>query len=191
MRKNHYTGVINATHPYAEEATDNINTACQAEKVPCWRLIRKMLPVVGESVYSLAQIIDSLNQNNDIILSTLGSKSAKALTAVSNFTERIRLRILPSDETAESLKKLGFRHIIQAKGPFSVDDNIRHIRESGAKILLTKESGEIGGYPEKAEAVQQTGIRMITLCRPFYTQFGYEMDAIKGMLLLMKENHLL
>ena len=191
LREKHYAYVIDATHPYAEEATDNILAACQAEQVPCFRLIRKMLPVIGEAVYSLHQMTELLNQIQDRILCTLGTKAAQTLCDVDQFAERIWLRILPSEESAEALKQLGFRHIIQAKGPFSAEDNIRHIRESNAKILLTKESGAIGGYPEKAEAAQQTGIRMITLCRPFYTQFGYEMNAIQNMLLMMKENHLL
>ena len=48
LREKHYAYVIDATHPYAEEATDNIRTACQSEQVPCFRLIRKMLPVYRE-----------------------------------------------------------------------------------------------------------------------------------------------
>ena len=191
LRKNRYVCVINATHPYAEEATDNISAACQAEQIPCWRLIRKTLPIVGEPVFSLAQMVDLLNRNEDIVLSTLGTKSAQALCAVNHFAERIRMRILPSEESAEALKRLGFLHIIQAKGPFSAEDNIRHIRDCGAKILLSKESGTVGGYPEKAEAVKQTGIRMITLCRPFYTHYGYDPETIMKTLLLMRENHLL
>ena len=191
LREKHYACVIDATHPYAEEATDNIRAACQAEQVPCYRLSRKMLPVIGEAVYSLQQMTALLNQTQDRILCTLGTKAAQALCDVEQFAERIWLRILPSEESAETLNQLGFRHIIQAKGPFSAEDNIRHIWESGTKILLTKESGAVGGYPEKAEAVQQTGIRMITLCRPVYAQHGYEMNAIKDMLLMMKEKHLL
>lgn len=185
LREKRYACVIDATHPYATEVTENIRMACQMQETSYRRLLRKTLPVTGETVSSLAQMIELLNRNDDVILSTLGSKSATELQAVTRFSERIRLRILPSEEAADTLKQLGFQHIIQAKGPFSVDDNIRHIRESGAKILLTKESGAVGGYPEKAEAVRQTGIRMITLCRPQETGFSYE--EITAMLLHVQE----
>ena len=84
------------------------------------------------------------------------------------------------------MHQLGFRHIIQAKGPFSADENIRHIQQSSAKFLLTKESGKIGGYPEKAEAARRTGIRMLTLRRPQET--GFSFDEITAMLLRFQEN---
>ena len=71
-------------------------------------------------------------------------------------------------------------HIIAQKGPFSVEQNVEHIRRSGAGILLTKESGAAGGYPEKAEAAKICGIRFITLTRP--DEVGYTLSQIQEML---------
>ncbi|MCQ2417393.1 MAG: precorrin-6A reductase [Oscillospiraceae bacterium] len=186
IQKKQYTCVIDATHPFATEVTENIRNACRLQEVPYWRLLRKMLPVQGEAVYSMAQITELLNQNRDIVLSTLGSKSAEMLTSVKHFPERIRLRVLPSQETAELLYRLGFRDFIQAKGPFSVQDNLRDIQQTGAKILLTKESGEIGGYPEKAEAAKQANIRLITLCRA--KENGFSFAEITEKILRAQEN---
>lgn len=193
LQKNNYVCVIDATHPYAEEATENIRSACQAQNVCCLRLIRKMLPVVGESVGSLTQMVSLLNQNDDIILSTLGSKSVPALTAVRNYHERIWLRLLPSETIKSDCVRLGFDHkkLLLEQGPFSTEQNLRHIRESCAGILLTKESGTVGGYPEKAEAVKQAGIRMITLRRPSEPENGLDETEIRQTLLQMKEKRLL
>ena len=181
-----YGIVIDATHPYAADITQTLRTVCGACGIPYARLIRAPEPVFGEAFSTLDEMISVLNENKDAVLSTLGSKSAPLLTAVSHYAERIRLRILPSQEAAHSLLQLGFRQIIQAKGPFSVEDNIRHIRESGAKLLLTKESGRIGGYPEKAEAARRTGIRMLTLRRPQET--GLSFAEITAVLLSFQEN---
>ena len=188
LRSNSYNTVIDATHPYAEQITHTLHAVCAECGIVYMRLLRDAVPVFGETVSDMHEMISVLNENQDIILSTLGIKSVQSLTMVEQFSERIWLRILPSESNYQYCKELGFMHIIQAKGAFTVEDNIRHIRESCAKILLTKESGAIGGYPEKAEAARQTGIRMMTLCRPQETGFSYA--EIIAMLLQFQENQI-
>ena len=56
-----------------------------------------------------------------------------------------------------------------------------HIRKSGAEILITKESGSAGGYPEKAEAAKRLGIELITIKRP--EESGYTLSEIKEIIL--------
>ncbi len=193
LRKTQYVTVIDATHPYAKDATENIRSACQLLSVPYYRLLRKALPVIGESVTSLEEMTALLNQTGETILSTLGSKSIRALTNVRGFRERIWLRLLSSDAISAECAQLGFdpEKLILEKGPFSTEQNLAHIRSSGAHILLTKESGTVGGYPEKAEAAKIAQIRMITLCRPAEAECGHDETEIEKMLLHMKENHLL
>ena len=193
LRREQYAAVIDATHPYAKDATANIRSACHMEAVPYWRLLRKALPLSGESVTSLDQMTLMLNQTDEIILSTLGSKSVSALTKVRNYHDRVWLRLLPSEQILSDCERLGFdlNKLILEKGPFSTEQNLAHIRMSSAKIMLTKESGTVGGYPEKAEAVNIAQIRMITLCRPAEAEYGFEETEIEKKLLLMKENHLL
>lgn len=191
LQTGEYSRVIDATHPYASEVTQNIQLACHTAGIPCDRLIRKPEPVTGEAVKSLSEMIDLLNTNNDSILSTLGSKSVEALTAVRGYSERIWLRLLPSDTIRNTCSRLGYdpEKIILANGPFDIEENILHIRRSKAAILLTKESGAVGGYPEKAAAAAQCGIRMITLCRP--PESGYSYDEITKIILQLKRNHLI
>lgn len=181
-----YHAVLDATHPYAEKITQTLADICRECSIRYLRLLRDAEQVYGESFTTLDEMIAVLNENDDAILSTLGSKSAPALTAVQHYQDRIWLRILTSPDTAKIMQQLGFLHIIQARGPFSADENVRHIRQTGAKILLTKESGKIGGYPEKAEAARRTGIRMLTLRRPQET--GYSFDEITALLLHFQEN---
>ena len=139
------------------------------------------------------QMIGLLNRSDDTILSTLGSKSIAELTKVRRFCDRIWLRLLPSDSVSAECVRLGFdpAKLIYEKGPFSTEQNLEHIRLSGAKILLTKESGSIGGYPEKEKAAKIEQIRMITLRRPFETADGYDEADMKKLLLSMKEKHML
>ena len=163
-----YSLVIDATHPYAIEATQNIKTACKNTDTAYIRLMRKKADLLGRTVKDIDEMIQVLNNSDSIILSTLGSKSLHDLTHIKDYHSRIWIRVLPSDSILEQALKLGYapEKIIQEKGPFTIEQNIAHLKKSGAEILITKESGNAGGYMEKAEAARINGTEIITLTRP-------------------------
>ncbi len=159
---------VDATHPYALEATVNIRAACAQTGTRYVRLLREACPVVGESAGSIDELISRLDSCGDTVLSALGSKSLERLAEVSGAFDRMWLRLLPADGIEEKCTALGFDRakLILEKPPFSAEQNVRHLRRSGASVLLTKESGRVGGYPEKVEAARLCGVRMITLTHP-------------------------
>ena len=177
-----YAAVIDATHPYATEATANIRTACSDTGMAYYRLIREECELSGICVESLEELTAMLNRNDKVILSTLGSKEFSAFAKVRNCKERVWFRVLPSDDLTEACERYGFdkTHIITGKPPFSTEENITHIRKSGAAILVTKECGIKGGYPEKIEAAKMCGIETITLVRP--KEVGYSFGKLTGIL---------
>lgn len=178
MHKNKYSLVIDATHPYAVEATKNIKTACEAANAAYLRLLRKSSAYCGKTVSNMTELIELLNSSRETVLSTLGSKALPELTKVENYRERLWVRVLPSEKILEQCRELGYdtAKVIQEKGPFTVEQNVEHLKKSGAQILVTKESGETGGYSEKAEAARICGVEMITLARP--AEEGYSLDDI-------------
>ena len=173
-----YAAVIDATHPYATEATANISEACSYTGTRYFRLIREECELSGTCVNSLDELVTILNKTDKVILSTLGSKEFPAFTKVSNYKQRVWFRVLPSQETAEMCENYGIdeAHILAEKPPYSVDDNTRHIMQSGAEILVTKECGIKGGYPEKIAAARECGIAAITVKRP--ADSGYSFDEL-------------
>lgn len=181
MTKKLYSAVVDATHPYAADVSVNIRNACEAANMPYYRLIRDGSKLWGETAETIEEMIHILNRCNDMILCSLGRKALPLLTNVRNYRERFWLRLLPSEDIMEYCRNLGYdeKKIICEKGPFTVELNTEHIQISHAKILLTKESGAAGGYPEKAEAARMCGIRMLTLVRP--SEQGLSLDKIKIM----------
>lgn len=163
-----YSAVVDATHPYAVEATANIRAACEETGTNCLRLIRKTSVPYGKTVPDMDKLIELLNGTDETILSTLGSKALPELIKVKDFRRRLWVRVLPSEEILEQCRALGYdtTKVIQQKGPFTTEQNAAHLRESGAGMIITKESGEAGGYPEKAEAARICGAELITLTRP-------------------------
>lgn len=179
-----YTVIIDATHPYAVDATKNITAACKKTGTEYFRLLRENNSgAVGTIVADMTELIAYLNKSDKIILSTLGSKELPKFTAVKDFYERVWIRVLPADGVVDYCINLGFdkSKIILGKGPFSADENIRHIRMCAAEILVTKESGSVGGYSEKIAAAEQCDIETVTIKRP--VESGYDFVEIQKIIM--------
>ncbi len=172
MVREKFSLIVDATHPYAFEVTENINSVCERLGVAHFRLVRDMLPSYSDNVFgSVSKLVEFLNENdfaNKMILSVLGSRQFSSLTALKNFQERLFIRVLPDENFVDSCVQLGLprNHILTGIGPFSVEQNCEHIRSCGAEILLTKESGAAGGYLEKIEAAKICGIPVFSVKPP-------------------------
>ncbi len=177
-----YAAVIDATHPYAAEATANIRDACCRTKSRYYRLIREECELTGICVDSFDELITVLNSTDRTILSTLGSKELSVFTHINDRKKRVWFRVLPTVGIADMCDRYGFdpSHIIAETPPYSVAANIGHIRKSGAEILVTKECGLKGGYPEKITAAKECGIETVTIKRP--ADSGYRFDELTKLL---------
>lgn len=182
VRRKKYSYIVDSTHPYAVEATRNIKSACSVAG-GYLRLVRESTgSISGTVAENMDDVVNLLNRNNKTVLSTLGSKELPKLTEVRNFRERIWVRVLPADGIKEMCVSLGYdeNKLILEKGAFTEEQNISHINISHADILLTKESGVTGGYPEKVTACEKCGTEIITLKRP--SESGYSIEEIKKII---------
>jgi precorrin-6A/cobalt-precorrin-6A reductase len=77
-------------------------------------------------------------------------------------------RILKVESSLEKCKKLNVPqdHIIPMNGAASKDENIELIEKYNACVMITKESGEIGGVIEKIQAANEKNIAVIMIQRP-------------------------
>lgn len=102
------------------------------------------------------------------ILITTGSKELAPYTQIPDFAARCYVRALPTVEALEKCQALGFRrdHLILMQGPFSEEMNVAQLRYADAGYLVTKASGETGGFPEKCEAALALGVEVICIGRP-------------------------
>ncbi|WP_294750495.1 precorrin-6A reductase [uncultured Ruminococcus sp.] len=177
------SAVIDATHPYAEEVTKNIKAACTGLEVAYYRLIRTQEELSDcIKAESMDELVKILNSSDKKVLSTLGSKELPKLAEVRSFSERIWIRALPVEDVRKSCIELGYSgdRLILEKGPFTVEQNIAHIRKSGAELIVTKESGAVGGFPEKLKAAEICGVKVIVLTR--HAENGLTADEIKKII---------
>lgn len=168
-----YDLVVDATHPYAAEAGDNIRRACAAARVPRLRLARPESVGGDHRVGCAADAVAWLASDNlagaqgNVLLAT-GAKELDVYTAVPDYRERLYVRVLPAVESLERCLALGFRpdHLIAMQGPFSTALNVALLRQWGIRVLVTKDGGGAGGFDEKAEACAAAGVRLLVIGRP-------------------------
>ena len=163
--------IIDATHPFAVQASKEIKTACAHASLPYVRLARDTRASEAgdarffDDIDSAAQWLES---QRGAILVTTGSKELFRLTKHISDVQRLFVRVLPSVESIKLCNEAGIyqKHIIAMQGPFSQEQNELHIKECKAAFVLTKESGVTGGYFEKVLAAQNQGAQVVVLRNP-------------------------
>lgn len=162
--------VYDATHPFAEIITKNVKEICRELQIPYERTVREHVTYEYEELYYVAdtdQAIGFLKGYEGAILLTTGAKTAaqykKELT-----DQDLYIRVLAMGSSKQQCLDAGYEesHILAVDPPFSVEDQIRMIRETGANILVTKNSGIPGGVPEKIAAAKACQIPVLMIEEP-------------------------
>lgn len=161
--------VLDATHPYAAEVTENIRTACSNTEISCIRVLR------NDSEHQQAVYVESteaavryLKETEGKVLLTTGSKELKAFTEIPDYQKRIFARVLSLPSVIEACRELGFegKNLIAMQGPFSEEMNRAMLRQYDCRYLVTKDSGKAGGFPEKIQAAISCGAVPVIIGRP-------------------------
>ncbi len=164
-----YDLVIDATHPYASKITEHIREACRLTDTELMRIKRDASKMEGvmiiPSIDDVPKILDDVEGN---ILVTTGSKEADIYTKIHGFKERVFIRVLPTPSSLQRCLDLGYpnRNVICAQGPFSVEMNEAMLRQFNISYMVTKDSGDTGGFDTKYEAAKRAGVKMMVIGRP-------------------------
>jgi precorrin-2 dehydrogenase/sirohydrochlorin ferrochelatase/precorrin-6A/cobalt-precorrin-6A reductase len=181
LNENNFDYTIDATHPYASEATKNIKAACDETKTKYLRLIRHESPGDKSAIYvdTAAKAANFLQNTSGNILLTVGSKELEAFTAIENYSSRLYVRIIPMADSLQKAINLGFKsaNIICMQGPFETDMNVAMLKMTDAAYMVTKDSGETGGFEKKLTAAKQTGCQVVVITRPC-AETGYTLEEI-------------
>ena len=176
FRQKNYLCVIDATHPFAGVVSAEIKRACGQEGLPYLRFCRPTEweseeKIKGKSALSFDTAWEAatwLKEREGKILLTTGSKDLSQIAGVIADPSRLYVRVLPGVESLQACEKAGIpkSQIIACQGPFSVEMNTALLHFSGARFLLTKETGRAGGFPEKMEAAYACGVQPVVIRNP-------------------------
>ena len=159
---------IDATHPYAVEATKNIRAAAESAGVGYLRLLRPASPLPeGCLVFgSAGQAAEALAQKKGNLLLATGAKELPQFAAIP--PQRLYPRVLPTLESITACEAAGIPHrnIIAMQGPFSFALNQAMMEQFHIRWLVTKDGGAAGGFDEKAAAAAAAGAQLVVIRRP-------------------------
>ena len=179
IRNGDFAAVVDATHPYAVKASGEIKSACEKESFTYLGLVRKdagLLPDQGNITYvdDVTEAAKELEKKKGNILLLTGSRDLKEIVEGISDRSRVYVRIIPDVTSIEKCLEAGLsgKQIIAMQGPFSAEMNEALIREIGAAVILTKDSGKTGGFGEKIQAAGNCGIEAIVIKNPEKTDKG-------------------
>ena len=177
--------VLDATHPYAAEVTQNIRKACEETGVSYTRILRtgseQQNAVYVRDVKEAAEYLEGTEGN---VLLTTGSKELAVFTSVTDYNKRLFARVLSLPSVIESCQALGFegRNLIAMQGPFSKELNQAMLEQYQCKYLVTKDSGKAGGFLEKIQAAEALGVTAVIIGRPLAEE-GLSLKECRHMLI--------
>lgn len=176
--------VVDATHPYAAAVTENLQAACRRGRAAYCRVVRPYTEhggvILADSMEGAAEIV---SHTTGRVFLTTGSKDLDVFASLPSYRERMYLRILPLPSSLERALALGYdpAHIICMQGPFSADLNAAMFSQTQASYVVTKDSGQAGGYSEKEEGARRAGAELIVVKRTGET--GSSLEDVKKRLL--------
>ncbi|CAM3790896.1 precorrin-6A reductase [Mesobacillus zeae] len=190
--------IVDASHPFAEEASRNAMAAANERNIPYIRYERESQVFEDEKLTIVSSYEEAANvayRKKGVIMLTTGSKTleifARKLLGVQGI--RVIARMLPRQDNMEKCAKLGFpqKDMIMIQGPFSKYFDKALYQHYGVTTMVTKESGKVGSVDEKLEAAKELGIETVLIKRPsieYGTKFSSFQDVIRHLAEIFPNN---
>ncbi len=188
LTQNQARAIVDATHPYASLISEQLMRLSQSLNIPYLRYERpsaygmavnlsnvKPSPE-GEGAYSTENRCDSTEQAAEQAIAlgsriflTTGSKDLATFLQVQGAAGREWfVRLTPEPELIQRAIDLGVprSRICAMQGPFSEAFNTALWRDLNIDCVITKDSGDAGGYNAKVTAAQALNIPLLVIKRP-------------------------
>jgi precorrin-6A/cobalt-precorrin-6A reductase len=183
--------IVDAAHPYAIAVHAAAGLVAGQRGIPCLCFVR---PAAVQSAAPGVEIVadhaaaaaSAFRRGRPVLLTT-GTRNLLPYVEQARRTGlKLTIRVLDHPQSLVACLQAGIaaEEVIAGRGPFSVDDNRRHIRACGAGVLVTKDSGAAGGTTEKLRAARAEGCKVIVVARPAVgnRQDFSEIDALLNAL---------
>ena len=167
--------LIDATHPFAKHITQTSTSIAKELKLHYMRFERPTTNLENIDT-SNVHYVNSFEDAGKLIAKEYSKGNVLHFAGANTMedilknvsTDRFYPRILKVEKSIEKCKQLNVNpnHIIPMNGAASTQENIDLIEKYDAKVMITKESGEIGGVINKIEAANAKDIAIVMIQRP-------------------------
>jgi precorrin-6A/cobalt-precorrin-6A reductase len=177
--------IVDATHPFAVEATLNALKAARksgiryirferpSTKIPENELVKEVSSFKKAAI-TAANIINGMGNGNVRLLHLAGVSTLRYMSSIDQ--KRIVVRVLPALYSIKKCQEMDIpgENIIAMQGTFSKEFNKAIMEEYSIGVVVTKESGETGGTPAKIDAALALNIPVIIVKRPVINELQNE-----------------
>ncbi len=171
LRQSGAKAIVDATHPFATEISGQLIGLARELGIPYVRYERPEIRSRPAAFYCRdmeAAAAEAVGRGTRIFLAT-GTKDLSMFVKHRLATERQWfVRVAPDPASLECALRLGIprAHLCAMQGPFSKEFNETLWRSWDIDCVVTKDSGEAGGFQAKADAAQAMGATLIVVERP-------------------------
>ena len=186
FRQNEVECFVDASHPYAANISTNAMRACEKCDVPYIRYERASSQLDYDKAYYVESVEAAAEKAGELgrhVFLTTGSRSLPVFAKAAALKGcDVICRILPEPEVVREARELGFspNHIIAMQGPFSKELNKELFIKYNADVVITKNSGSLGGADTKFAAVKELNLPLVIIDRPKveYTNVSDSFDVV-------------
>jgi len=158
--------LVDAAHPFATELHKTVAAVAESLDLPVVRVERNYTAEEG-AIRWCDDYADAVRRlEADGVTRLLALTGVQTIGKLRDYWERhdCWFRILHREESQEKATQQGFP--AERLVYYEEDDEAALIARLQPQALLTKESGESGGFPQKLEAAQEAGIPLYAVRRP-------------------------
>ncbi len=183
--------VVDATHPFASQASLNSMAACRATKTPYIRYERPPSRLPDHPLIHVAagfeEAFDKAVELGNIVFYTCGAKNLESfIRKAHSCGKRALISVHTETDGLERCVELGIpAEDVVSVGRGPTQDVFKSLlRECCADVILTKESGESGWTSAKVLAGLDLGIPSVIVRRPHvrYERVVYEYEDVMKFL---------
>lgn len=185
--------IVAAAHPYAATVHAVVQRAARRLGIPCLVFRRATVEVKGDNILFAADHAEAAKMAFAVgspVFLTTGSRNLAPYADAARRTGLIYIvRVLDTRESLNACRAAGIPEdrIIAGRGPFSVEENLAAIRRFGIGVIVTKESGLVGGVEAKLAAASQTHCRVIVVRRPETPTSGPVFESPATLITALKD----
>ena len=178
--------LVDASHPYAVNVSQNAMNVCRTLGIPYIRYERALTELRYDKitvVHSYEEAAETAAGLGRHIFLTTGSRNLEKFTSSPALKDHVlTARVLPTGEVIGLCEKAGLTpgQIIGMQGPFSKELNKELFQKYQADVIVTKNSGAVGGTDTKFAAAEELALPVVVIDRPVmeYGHVGRNYDEI-------------
>ena len=169
--------LLDATHPYAAQISQNAALAAAASNIPCWALRRPAWVAQPDDdwreVADWSELVEALATFQRPLF-TLGREPLEHLHEIppEQFWTLRALGAYPGTARCD---------VIGARGPFLIDDERKLFAQRRIDVLISKNSGSSATEP-KLQVARERAVPVLILKRPTLAQVDREFRTVEELM---------